>query len=78
MDEFVTIEVQQLTGEMALDIKLLIRASEIEAHAKGSHVTWGAEGVRVVVPSSALATLHETIARLVHESETPEQTPIDG
>lgn len=69
MDDFVTIEVQQLTGEMALDIKIAIRASEIEAHAVGSQVSWGAEGVRINVPSGALGAIHETLARLVRESD---------
>lgn len=65
--DLVHIEVEQFTGEMALEVKITVKASEIETHAAGSNITWVAKGIRVVVPSTALAMIHEALARLVPE-----------
>lgn len=67
--DFVRIEIEQLSGELALEIKLHVRASEFEARASGSNVTWSANGVRVVVPAGALESLRQAILRILPDRD---------
>lgn len=67
--EWVRVEIEQLAGEVALELKLHIRASEIEARAAGSNLTWSAKGIRIVVPSGAVDGIRKAIARLAPEAE---------
>lgn len=74
--DFVKIQIEQFTGEMMLEIELMVRASTIQARASGSNLTWTAHGVRVIVPSAALAALHDALERFVSVADAEkDQTP---
>lgn len=68
-DELVRIEITNLTGEMTLEMHVEVAAASIVAHARGTHVTWQAEGVRVVMPASALESLKRALDR--HDAPAP-------
>lgn len=70
-DEFVRIEIAQLTGELLLEVRVEVATARIVGHVRGTNVTWQAEGVRITVPASAAELIRETLTRMSAPSPPP-------
>lgn len=65
--DVVKIEIEHLAGEVFLEIKLEVRASDIVGDVYGSKMTLSADGVRVTIPASFLDTHRELVARVIEK-----------
>lgn len=66
--DVVKIEIEHMSGEIVLEIKLEVRAADLVGDVAGSKITWSANGLRVTIPTSFLSVHRDIVAKLVQRS----------
>lgn len=74
--DVVKIEIEHISGEILLEIKLEVCAADLVGEVAGSKIMWSADGLRVTIPTNFLNIHRDVIARLVQGARG--QSPSSG